>query len=132
AEAGFELVARLTAHPEYVRGSRDAGDPWIDPRVLGHVTALATPAGLAQPDVRPQGRTWQEPEGGYTQSTGTGRVDLHTAVDTEGRTHDRRADFDTVYGDWQTVRDQVASGSGAGTGAGEVLEADVKAALRQA
>ena len=133
AEAGFELVARLTAHPEYVRGSRDAGDPWIDPRVLGHVDALATPAGLAQPGVRPQGRTWQEPEGGFAQGAGVGRVDLHTAVDTEGRTHDRRADFDTVYGDWQTLRDQVASGSGAGaTSTGEVLESDVKAALRQA
>ncbi|MDP9824238.1 FO synthase [Nocardioides massiliensis] len=133
AEAGFELVARLTAHPEYVRGSRDAGDPWIDPRVLGHVDALATPAGLAHPGVRPQGRTWQEPEGGFAQGAGVGRVDLHTAVDTEGRTHDRRADFDTVYGDWQTLRDQVASGSGAGaTSTGEVLESEVKAALRQA
>ncbi|MDP3969145.1 MAG: bifunctional FO biosynthesis protein CofGH [Nocardioides sp.] len=130
AEAGFTLAPRLTAHPEYVRGARDTGEPWIDPRVLGHTTALAGPDGLALPGVRPEGRTWQEPEGGFTQhGGGTGRTDLHTAVDTEGRTHDRRADFDTVYGDWQSLRDQVAAGAGAEH---EVLESEVKAALRQA
>src|SRR5690606_12071674 len=134
AEAGFELVARLTAHPEYVRRSRDAGDPWIDPRVLGHVSALDTPACLARHGIRLQGRTWQEPEGGFAQGAGVGRTDLHTAIDTEGRTQDRRADFDTVYGDWQTLRDQVARGTGAGSdgATGEVLESEVKAALRQA
>ena len=39
AEAGFELVQRLTAHPPYVL----AGAAWIDPRVRGHVAALADP-----------------------------------------------------------------------------------------
>ena len=50
-QAGFSLQARLTAHPEYVR----AGEPWIDPRVSGHVAALATDHGLARPGVRPDG-----------------------------------------------------------------------------
>ena len=44
AECGFELAARLTVHPEYVR----AGEPWLDPRVSAHVAALATEDGLAQ------------------------------------------------------------------------------------
>ena len=51
AECGFELAARLTVHPEYVR----AGEPWLDPRVSGHVAALATDDGLARPGVRPVG-----------------------------------------------------------------------------
>ncbi|MCW2797665.1 MAG: synthase subunit 2 / synthase subunit 1 [Nocardioides sp.] len=33
-----------------------------------------------------------------------GRTDLHTEVDTTGRTEDRRSDFDNVYGDWDELR----------------------------
>src|SRR6185312_16666580 len=33
AEAGYDLVQRLTAQPKYVQ----AGAAWIDPRVRGHV-----------------------------------------------------------------------------------------------
>ncbi len=100
AQAGFSLQARLTVHPEYVR----AGEPWIDPRVSGHVAALATDDGLARPGVRPEGLRWQEPDGGFaTVGDGTGRTDLHASIDTEGRTTDRRADFDTVYGDWASL-----------------------------
>ena len=51
AQAGYELVQRLTAQPKYVQ----AGAAWIDPRVRGHVVALADPAtGLAR-DVNPVG-----------------------------------------------------------------------------
>src|SRR6478672_9826972 len=42
AECGFDLRARLTVHPEYVR----AGEPWLDPRGRPHVTALADADGL--------------------------------------------------------------------------------------
>ena len=49
AEAGYDLVQRLTAQPQYVQ----AGAAWIDPRVQGHVAALADPeTGLAR-DVEP-------------------------------------------------------------------------------
>src|SRR4051812_22497308 len=96
AQCGFDLQARLTVHPEYVR----AGEPWLDPRISAHVAALATDDGLARPGVRPVGRPWQEPDGGFA---GVGRTDLHTAVDTEGRTDDRRSDFTDVYGDWDSV-----------------------------
>jgi FO synthase len=37
-------------------------------------------------------------------------VDLHAAIDTEGRSADRRADFDSVYGDWDAVRADAESG----------------------
>ena len=40
-------------------------------------------------------------------SGAVGRTDLHTAVDTEGRTDDRRSDFDDVYGDWDVLREEV-------------------------
>ena len=95
--AGFTLRARLTAHPEYVVG----GEPWIDPRVSAHVAALADDDGLAREGVRPQGLPWHEPDGGFAS---VGRTDLHEAVDTEGRTDDRRSDFDSVYGDWDVGR----------------------------
>ena len=109
AECGFELKARLTVHPEYVV----AGEPWLDPRVSGHVAALAGPDGLAKPDVRPVGLPWQEPDGGFAS---VGRVDLHASVDTTGRTHDRRDDFDTVYGDWDAVQQAADAVGGFETG----------------
>ena len=101
AECGFELRARLTVHPEYVV----AGEPWLDPRISGHVAALATDEGLARPGVHPQGLPWQEPDGGFAS---VGRTDLHAAVDTEGRTNDRRSDFAGVYGDWDSVKEAAA------------------------
>ena len=111
-DAGLELRPRLTVHPEYVL----AGEPWLDPRVAGHVAALAGPDGLARDGVRPVGRPWQEPDGGFVSA---GRVDLHASVDTEGRRSDRRGDFDAVYGDWDTVREAATI-----TGAPAVLHAE--------
>ncbi|WP_422738394.1 bifunctional FO biosynthesis protein CofGH [Micromonospora sp. WMMD729] len=97
--AGFTLRERLTIYPEYVR----AGDPWLDPRLLPHVSALADPAtGMAVELAVPQGRPWQEPEEVFG-----GRIDLHATIDTTGRTDDRRGDFDSVYGDWAEVAGKV-------------------------
>jgi FO synthase len=95
-------------HPEYVVGSLQRGEPWLDPRVAGHVAALAGPDGLAIPGVKPTGLPWQEPDGGFEPGQSWGRTDLHEAVDTTGRTEDRRTDFSTVYGDW----DEVAADAG--------------------
>ena len=102
AQCGFDLRARLTVHPEYVR----AGEPWLDPRVSAHVAALAADDGLARPGVRPHGLPWQEPDGAENvlYSASVGRTDLFEAVDTEGRTEDRRSDFANVYGDWDSVK----------------------------
>jgi FO synthase len=101
AECGFELTARLTVHPEYVV----RGEPWLDPRISAHVAALAREdgplTGLAKPGVRPTGLPWQEPDGGFAS---VGRTDLFEAVDTEGRTDDRRSDFSDIYGDWGSVK----------------------------
>ncbi|AXE26774.1 7,8-didemethyl-8-hydroxy-5-deazariboflavin synthase [Streptomyces globosus] len=121
AAAGFELRERLCVYPEFVQ----RGEPWLDPRLLPHVRALADPAtGLARPDAEVTGRPWQEPEDAFTAS---GRTDLHTAVDTEGRTGDRRQDFDHVYGDWDALREAAAPGM-----APEHIDTDVRAALSQA
>jgi FO synthase len=128
ADAGFELTERLTVHPEYVR----AGEPWLDPRVAGHVAALADPAsGLANPGALPVGRPWQEPDPEWGSS---GRVDLHVTVDTTGRTSDRRGDFDAVYGDWEALRDKVvaAGGDRVDVDAPRRLEGEIAAALRAA
>jgi len=137
AEAGFTLRERLTVYPEYVQ----RGEPWLDPRVLPHVAALADPAtGLAVEGRCPAGIAWQEPDGGLAA---TGRTDLHVSIDTAGRTGDRRADFDEVYGDWAELRAQLGVGerneghpapirSEQGAPHPERLAADVKAALRHA
>jgi FO synthase len=119
ASAGFELRERLTAHPPYL------SDPWLDPRLRTHVDALAGPDGLADPSILPAGLPWQEPDGGWSVSTG--RTDLHTTIDTEGRTTDRRSDFDDVYGDWSALREQVSRDTRP-----ERLSNDIAAALRAA
>jgi FO synthase len=120
AEAGFTLRERLTAYPRYVL----AGSPWIDTRLLGHVAALADPAtGLAREDATVTGRPWQEPDGGFASS---GRVDLNTAIDSQGRTEDRRGDFASVYGDWDELRSELAATRQA---APERLDSDVRAGL---
>ncbi|MEU7279119.1 bifunctional FO biosynthesis protein CofGH [Streptomyces sp. NPDC045431] len=108
AAAGFELRERLCVYPEFVR----RGEPWLDPRVLPHVRALADPeTGLANPDAPVRGLPWQEPDEGFTASgAGSGRTDLHRTIDTEGRTADRRDDFDEVYGDWEALREAAAPG----------------------
>ncbi|MFE3636591.1 bifunctional FO biosynthesis protein CofGH [Streptomyces sp. NPDC059168] len=119
--AGFDLRERLCVYPEFVR----RGEPWLDPRLRPHVDALADPeTGLARPDAVVEGRPWQEPEEAFTA---TGRTDLHRAIDTEGRTTDRRADFDEVYGDWQALREAAVPGM-----APERIDTDVRQALRTA
>ncbi len=121
AAAGFELRERLCVYPEFVR----RGEPWLDPRVVPHVRALADPeTGLAVPDAVVEGRPWQEPDEAFTPS---GRTDLHRTIDSEGRTGDRRDDFDEVYGDWESLREAAAPGM-----VPERIDGDVRAALRTA
>ena len=127
AEAGFTLRERLTAYPRYVL----AGSPWIDTRLHRHVAALADPAtGLARQDAVLAGRPWQEPDGGFES---TGRVDLQATIDTTGRTDDRRGDFDSVYGDWDELRGELAAQRSAHQSAAgaapERLDADVRVGL---
>jgi FO synthase len=145
--AGMILRERLTIYPPYIR------EPWLDPRLAGHVAALADPAsGLASDGSLPRGRPWQEPDGGWSEAAG--RTDLHVTIDTTGRTADRRDDFGEVYGDWAAVAARIdpaarpagepetAGGSrsastGAGPGQTAVgapgrLRSEVAAALRAA
>jgi FO synthase len=122
AQAGFDLVQRLTAQPRYVQA--DGG--WIDPRVAGHVAALADPdSGFAR-DVIPVGRPWQEPD---EAAESLGRTDLATAIDTEGRRADTRSDLGSAFGDWDSIRDRVGELSAR---VPERIDTDVAAALRAA
>jgi FO synthase len=101
AAGGFLLRERLTIYPGYIR------EPWLDPRVGAHVSALADPAsGLALEDAQPVGLPWQEPDGGWGESAG--RTDLHVSIDTEGRTADRRGDFEDVYGNWAEIAERIS------------------------
>jgi len=143
-EGGMRLAERLTIYPPYIR------EPWLDPRLDRHVAALAGPDGLAREDARPAGLPWQEPDGGWGESSG--RTDLHVTIDTSGRTSDRRDDFAEVYGDWDEVAARIdpgarrrastpdgaagsqdgAPGAAAGAGAPPRLRPEVAAALRAA
>lgn len=121
AEAGYDMVQRLTAQPKYVQ----AGAAWIDPRVRGHVVALADPAtGLAR-DVNPVGMPWQEPD----DVASWGRVDLGAAIDTQGRNTAVRSDLASAFGDWESIREQVHE---LAVRAPERIDTDVLAALRSA
>ncbi|MEU0543496.1 bifunctional FO biosynthesis protein CofGH [Nocardia sp. NPDC005978] len=128
ADAGFVLTERLTAHPKYVL----AGHPWIDPRVSRHVAALADPVtGLAR-TVNPTGLPWQEPDHDWES---VGRVDLNTAIDSEGRNTESRSDSALgndglgAFGDWETIREQVRE---LAVAAPERFDSDVLAALHAA
>ncbi|HVE23747.1 MAG TPA: bifunctional FO biosynthesis protein CofGH, partial [Sporichthya sp.] len=126
--AGFTLMPRLTVHPEYVRNP----EPWIDPRVRPHVDALADAStGLAKPGVIPAGLPWQEPDPDWG-SGAAGRVDLHSAIDTEGRRTEHRSDIDAAYGDWDSVREQAERIARRDSGGPERIDGDVAAALRVA
>ncbi|MHA6785242.1 bifunctional FO biosynthesis protein CofGH [Pseudonocardia saturnea] len=119
AAAGFTLRERLTAYPKFVL----AGSPWIDTRLHAHVAALAGADGLANESAVVAGRPWQEPDGGFESS---GRTDLNSSIDTTGRTDDRRGDFESVYGDWDSLKEELAAHQQA---APVRLDSDVRAGL---
>jgi len=119
AAAGFELRERLTIYPEFVRRG---GEGWLDPRLAAHVSALSGEDGLAREDAEAAGRPWQEPDDQYA----AGRTDLFATIDTEGRTVDRRSDFNDVYGDWDEVAAHIT------TEAPRRIEADVLTGLKLA
>ena len=130
-EAGMALRERLTIYPPYL------AEPWLDPRLAGHVAALADPvSGLARDGAVPRGLPWQEPDGGWGEASG--RTDLHVTIDITGRTADRRDDFAEVYGDWAAVAARIdpAARAGpaapAGASAPARLRAEVADALRSA
>jgi len=115
ADAGFTLRERLTIYPPYIR------EPWLDPRVARHVAALVDPAtGLANEAAIPAALPWQEPDGGWGESSG--RTDLHVTIDTAGRTADRREDFSEIYGDWELVAERTRPAADGHAGSGMVAD----------
>jgi len=129
-ESGLRLAERLTTGARYVLGSLQRDEPWIDPRLHPHVRALADlQTGLADERAQPQGLPWQEPDGGLASTgAGSGRVDLHREIDVDGRSADRRSDFDEVYGSWA----EVASRAPDALTVPPRLDADVRSALVRA
>ncbi|GAA4745616.1 bifunctional FO biosynthesis protein CofGH [Gordonia alkaliphila] len=123
AAGGYTLTERIAAQPRYVL----AGQPWIDPRIAGHVAALSDPVtGLAR-DVLPTGLPWQEPDEEWGSS---GRIDLNTEIDVDGRNTETRSDLGSAFGDWDTIREQVlALGD---QGAPRRLDSEVASALARA
>jgi FO synthase len=118
AHAGFELRERLTVYPRYI----SEPDPWLDPRILPFVRALAGPDGRADEDAMPHGQRWQEPDAAVT----SGRADLHVAIDTEGRRQAQRGDASSVYGDWAAIGEQVTDDARTRGSAGNVRTASTR------
>ncbi|WP_205913344.1 hypothetical protein, partial [Rhodococcoides fascians] len=76
-----------------------------DPRISAHVRAVADPeTGMAREGVNPTGLPWQEPDEEWESS---GRVDLNTEIDTQGRNTETRSDLANAFGDWDSIREQV-------------------------
>jgi FO synthase len=100
--AGFELMPRLTIYSNYVLSP----ERWVDPKMRSHIAALADSAGLAKAKVIPVGLPWQE-SGESLQSLG--RTDLGNSIDTTGREADARSDFDSIYGNWQSISEKLKS-----------------------
>ena len=128
---GFELTERLTVHPEYVT----AGEPWLDPRVAGHVARARRPgdrAGERRRRACPVGRPWQEPDPEWGSS---GRIDLH--VDGRHRpgapaTAAATSTPSTATGRRCGTKVPPAAATASARGAPTRLDADVAAALRAA
>lgn len=120
AAAGYRLTERLTVHAPYVR----FGNPWIDPRVRRHVSALADPTSGLAAQVTPVGQPWQEPDQSWESQ---GRTDLHEQIDVSGRATEHRSDLASAFGDWESVREQVRA-----VRAPERVDSDVAGALRRA
>ena len=129
AAAGFQLKPRLTAHPRYVRER----ERWIDPRLHPHVAALAGLDGLAGSQI-PRGLAWQEPDGygNFAATSGFGRDDLATAIDTDGRWSEVRGDFAHAFGDWDAVAEDALRVQEPGQSALHRLDPEMKQALRRA
>ena len=109
--AGFTLQQRLTVHPEYIA----QGPPWVDARLRAHVDALRDPVtNLAVTERIPQGIAWQEADADYSALEAGGRTDLGSTIDDEGRRGQQRADFDQVYGDWETVAQRIEAPAAVG------------------
>ena len=100
--AGFELKPRLTIYSNYVLSP----ERWVDPKLKSHIAALADSAGLAKAKIIPVGMPWQE-SGESLQSLG--RTDLGNSIDTTGREADSRSDFDSIYGNWQSISEKLKS-----------------------
>ena len=100
--AGFELKPRLTIYSNYVLSP----ERWVDPKMKSHIAILADAAGLAKAKVIPVGMPWQE-SGESLQSLG--RTDLGNSIDTTGREADSRSDFDSIYGNWQSISEKLKS-----------------------
>ncbi len=120
-EHDFELRERLTAHPHYVRDET----PWLDPRILPHVRALAGPDGLADENaLRPRdgrGRSPIRSGSPAGASTCTPRSTPRGAPTTAARTSTTSTATGPRWPTGSTPAPRIAS-----------LSSDVAAALRQA
>ncbi|MCZ4237948.1 hypothetical protein O4H25_14005, partial [Staphylococcus equorum] len=79
---------------------------------------------MARAEVTPTGLPWQEPDEEWVSS---GRVDLNTEIDTDGRNTETRSDLANAFGDWESIREQVRDLAGL-----ERVDRDLVAALTAA
>ena len=103
ASAGFTLKERLTIYPEYVL----RGEPWLDPRIMPHVQALADP----ETGWRSRAASRPASAGRSPTAAGTPPADARTCTPPstpKDAPSDRRSDFSDVYGDWDELREHAS------------------------
>ena len=104
------------------------GEPWLDPRLMPHVAALADPTtGLAGEDALAAGPALA----GARRRLGQRRAaPTCTPRSTPRAAAPRpRGDFDAAYGDWEVLREDVAAHRARTPR--RAIDGDVKAALRR-
>ncbi len=121
AARGKQLRERLAIYPSYAARP----DPWVAARMRAPVSALLGPQGLGVDGQRPDPIPWQDPEVSWRPRT----IAL-TFAKQEGA--GLRADAEIVYGDLDSVDNDVTRAWAAARVGPARLEADVRSALSKA
>jgi FO synthase len=121
AERGKRLRERLTIYPEYARRP----DPYLAGKMRAPVRALVEQDGLAREDRRPEPMPWQEPDVRW-------KPRLTALTFDKGAAAGLREDARAVYGDLESLDNEVTRRWAAERVPPERLDADIRTALDRA
>ena len=124
AEAGYELVQRLTAQPKYVQAGCGVDRP------AGARTCCG--AGRSGDRLGPRRQPGRPALAGARRRGVLRPGGPARAIDTEGRITEARSDLDSAFGDWESIRAHVHELAVKDVNAPERIDTDVLAALRSA
>jgi FO synthase len=121
AARGKTLRERLTIYPSYAARP----DPWTAAKMRAPIAALLGPDGLAVTGQRPEPVSWQDPAVSWRPRT----IELTFS---KGPQAGLRADADTVYGELETLENEVTRAWAGQRVDPARLDGDIRAALAKA